>query len=41
MEMLVFGISAILIAGSVYLIHNKIQNIEKQITKNSYSQKNG
>ena len=41
MEMLVFGISAILIAGSVYLIHNKIQNIENKIAKANYTQKNG
>ena len=38
MEMLLIGASTILIAGSVYMLSRKYQNIENQIAKNNVHQ---
>ena len=40
MEMSVIGISAILLAGSMYLLNRKVENIETKVAKIKHTQTN-
>ena len=40
MEMIVIGVSAILLGGSMYMLSRKIENIENKVAKIKHTQTN-